>query len=171
MKAGVDSKEISLVVWNTVKVLICSLTDFPHNPRLLSKKDFERLVQSIKEDGYHQRILVDFDNTIIGGHSRKKALLAAGFKKDDEIEVLRANRPLTDTEFKRLNIRDNLPFGDFDFEMLSNHFDGPELLEWGMPESWFEIEDEEPVKGINTDSKGELCDKCPYKANEKEPVR
>jgi hypothetical protein len=112
--------------------------------------------------------MVDHNNIIIGGHSRKKALLAAGYKENEEIEVLRASRPLTETEFKRLNIRDNLDFGEFDFDMLSNHFDGQELLDWGMPADWFEIETEEPEVRTYADSPLELCGKCPYKSNEKE---
>lgn len=39
----------------------------------------DTLAAHIKEDGYHQRIIVDSDYTIIGGHQRKKALYTAGY--------------------------------------------------------------------------------------------
>ena len=51
------------------------LKDYEQNPRRISKKDFEKLVESIKQDGYHQPMLIDFDNVIISGDKRKKALL------------------------------------------------------------------------------------------------
>lgn len=118
--------------WVTSTVTIDELKEYKNNPRTISKADFDRLVRDIKLDGYHRRILVDYDNAIVGGHSRKKALLAAGLKKTDQIEVLKASRPLTATEFKRLNIKDNLSFGDFDVDILANNFELSDLAEWGM---------------------------------------
>jgi hypothetical protein len=67
---------------------------------------------------------------------RKKALFDAGLLPKDEIEVVCPNRKLTEEEFKRINIQDNLPFGEFDYDLLSGSFDVVELVEWGMPEKW-----------------------------------
>lgn len=120
--------------WNSTKVRIEDLTEYQHNPRKISKKDFDQLVRLIKEDGYHQRIIVNQDKMIIGGHQRKKALLKAGFKPGDEIEVLMPDRQLTEEEFDKINVRDNLNFGDFDFDILSSRFDIDELLDFGIPE-------------------------------------
>lgn len=130
----------------------------------MSKKDFERLTNDIEQDGYRNRIVVDCDNTIIGGHSRAKALLKVGFIRNDEIEVLYPSRPLSEEEFKRINIRENLPFGEFDFDMLGNHFDANELIEWGMPSEWLpnnEVILNDESKSFNENNK-ELCNKCPY---------
>lgn len=125
------------IVWLSKKIKLSKLKDFHKNPRQISKSDFERLVRDIKQDGYHSRVKVDTNDVIIGGHQRKKALLQAGYKENDEIEVLYPNRPLTEEEFERLNIRDNLSFGEFDFDILANEFDQEQLIEWGMPEEWF----------------------------------
>ncbi len=144
------------ITWESAKVKISDLKEYENNPRRISKADFERLVNDLKQDGYHRRILVNQDNTIIGGHSRKKALLAAGFKNTDEIEVLKAKELLVENDLKRLNIRDNLPFGEFDFDMLANHFDPLELIEWGMPEEWLPdhvpevLEGDDDVEAIDT---------------------
>lgn len=123
------------IEWTIETIKIKDLKEYPHNPRKMTKKEFEKLVRSLKEDGYHQRIIVDTENVIIGGHQRKKALLAAGFKPTDVIEVLMPNRPLLEEEFDRINIRDNLPFGMFDFDILSTRFDLEKLAEFGMDEN------------------------------------
>jgi hypothetical protein len=155
------------LIWHTKKVRLCDLKDYEHNPRRISKKDFERLVNDIKQDGYHNRIIVSHDNTILGGHSRKKALLSAGYRDTDMVEVLYPSRDLSEVDIRRLNIRDNLPFGEFDFDILANHFDTAELIEWGAPESWFDIteadEADKPTKESTEELPGNLCAKCPYK--------
>ncbi len=130
----VDLEKLS---WNTAQVVINDLVEYEHNPRSISKKDFEKLVNNLKQDSYHQRIMVDTKNTIIGGHQRKKALLAAGYRPSDKIEVLKPSRPLSEAEFKRLNIRDNLSFGDYDFEILANNFEMEDLIDWGMEATLF----------------------------------
>ena len=125
-----------MINWQIKKVKISELKDYPHNPRKISKKDLDKLIEHIQQDGYHQRILVNQDYTIIGGHQRKKALLRAGMSAKAEIEVLTPDRLLSQEELDRLNIRDNLPFGEFDFDILANRFDTETLAGWGMPEDW-----------------------------------
>lgn len=121
------------ITWIEKTVKIGDLKDYPKNPRKFSKDDFNRLVRDIKQDGYHKRILVDIDLTIIGGHKRKEALLKAGFSLKDDIKVLMPSRKLTQDEFDRLNVKDNLYFGEFDFDMLADFFDADQLADWGMP--------------------------------------
>jgi ParB-like chromosome segregation protein Spo0J len=149
------------ITWVNTKIKISDLKEFDINPRTISKKDFQRLVNDIKQDGYHRRILVDTNNTIIGGHSRKQALLASGLAPECEIEVLKASRPLSENEFKRLNIRDNLDFGDFDTELLANHFDPVELSEWGMDleEIGFDMETDVTDKPSDEKEKCKMCGK------------
>lgn len=142
--------------WKSEWIAIKDLKEFEYNPRRMSKKDFERLVRDLQQDGYHNRIIVNQDNTIIGGHSRKKALLSAGYKLSDQIEVLKPDRQLTEEEFKRINVKDNLPFGEFDFDILANHFDPIELVEWGMPSEWL-VGKEEENKEIIDDFKRSIA--------------
>ena len=118
--------------WTSKTIQISELKEYEHNPRRIGKKEFEKLVSSIKEDGYHQRIIVNHDNIIIGGHQRKKALLEAGLKESDTVEVLIPDRKLTQEELDRINIRDNLSFGEYDFEILANRFDAETLVDFGM---------------------------------------
>lgn len=122
--------------WISTKVKISELKDYENNPRKISKDEFANLVKSLKEDGYHSRILVNTDYKIIGGHGRRKALLKAGYNENDEIEVLMPDRLLEGDEFDRVNIRDNISFGSWDFDCLSALFSVEKLVGWGMPEKW-----------------------------------
>jgi DNA modification methylase len=121
-----------MLKWQSKTVKISDLKEYEHNPRKITDKLLEKLATHIKEDGYHQRIIVDNDHTIIGGHQRKKALYMAGYDDDTEIEVLIPNRKLSADEVDRLNIRDNLSFGDYDFDILTERFDMEDLLSFGM---------------------------------------
>jgi DNA modification methylase len=122
-----------MINWLSKSIRISELKDYEHNPRKIGNKELEKLTSHIKEDGYRQRIIVNNDYTIIGGHQRKKALLAAGYKEDDTIDVLIPNRLLNTEELDRINIRDNLPFGEYDFDILSSRFDLETLVDFGMP--------------------------------------
>jgi DNA modification methylase len=123
------------IKWHTANIKLSQLKEYPDNPRKITKEMLDKLVAHIKEDGYHQRIIVDSDYTIIGGHQRKKALYMAGFDDDTEIEVLMPNKKLTPKEIDRLNIRDNLAFGEYDYEILTQRFDMDELVSFGMDEN------------------------------------
>lgn len=123
------------ISWASKTIKIKDLKEYSNNPRKITKKEFEKLVRSIKEDGYHQRIMIDSDNTILGGHQRKKALLAAGMTATDTIDVLVPNRKLTEEEIDRINIRDNLGYGSFDFDILSSRLDLDILSKIGMDEN------------------------------------
>lgn len=144
--------------WHEEKRKIKDLHDYTKNPRRINKKEFNDLVRSIKEDGYHGRIMVDTYGTIIGGHQRKKALLESGFKSSDCIEVLVPNRELTEEEFKRLNIRDNLPYGEFDMDMLANEYEESELVDWGLGGS-ITIDEELPTDAV-IPKKKKTCPEC-----------
>ena len=120
------------ITWQEASIKLSQLKEYADNPRKISKEMLDKLAAHIKEDGYHQRIIVDSDYTIIGGHQRKKALYMAGFDDETEIEVLMPSRKLTLAEVDRLNIRDNLAFGEYDFDLLTERFDQEELLSFGM---------------------------------------
>jgi DNA modification methylase len=160
-------KTSQVLDWNSKTIKLSELKEYEHNPRKISEKEFKKLVDSIKEDGYHQRILVDSDNTIIGGHQRKKALLEAGINPAQEIEVLVSNRKLTQEELDRINIRDNLPFGQYDFDILGDRFDIETLIDFGMPEDMLigfgddellASEDSDALEELPVDPKSKLGD-------------
>ena len=151
------------ITWQATSIKLAQLKEYPNNPRKITKEMLDKLASHIKEDGYHQRIIVDNDYTIIGGHQRKKALYMAGYDDDTEIEVLIPGRKLTQEEIDRLNIRDNLAFGEYDFEVLAERFDMNELLSFGMEKDMLtpifdkaileEVEEEEAIELAEATSK------------------
>lgn len=128
------------LVWSEKTVKVDDLQPFERNPRRMSAEAFDALVNSLRQNGYHQRIIATPDLRIIGGHQRKKALKKVGIL---EIQVLIPNRPLTEEEFRRILIQDNLPFGEFDFDMLSAEYEPAELVAYGMPPEWLNFLPEE----------------------------
>lgn len=159
------------LTWHIKEVALDDLKEYEHNPRRISKKAIDRLVEDIKNVGYRNRIVIDDNNTIVGGHARKVALLKAGYKKTDKIECLSPSRPLTTQEFKQINVQDNLSYGDFDFDILANHFEVNDLIEWGMDEKLFEGDELDLKEAENKfedekESKLIECPECGHKFNQ-----
>ena len=127
------------ITWEEASIKLSQLKEYANNPRKITREMLDKLASHIKEDGYHQRIIVDNDYTIIGGHQRKKALYMAGYDDETTIEVLMPSRKLTLEEIDRLNIRDNLAFGEYDFDILTERFDQEELLSFGMDEDMLRL--------------------------------
>lgn len=160
-----DNLPMESIKWRSGYCKIKDLKDYDKNPRIMGKEEFNKLVKSLKEDGYHQRLLVNTDGTIIGGHSRKKALLKAGYTLEDEIEVLFPTIPLSPEVFNRVNIRDNLDFGDWDFDCLGNNFDAQQLIDWGMAplllgKSHYSFGEEPKASSKIKETKTKCCPYC-----------
>ena len=117
------------LVWHTEVRQLAELSPYEHNPRTISKSDFVKLKKSLKEDGYHARIAISPAGVIIAGHMRFKAMEELKWK---EAEVLVPNRELTAEEFDRINIRDNISFGQFDLEVLGQRFEASYLVDLGL---------------------------------------
>jgi DNA modification methylase len=119
------------ITWQETTTSLAKLKPYERNPRRISKEAFAKLKQSIEQDGFHQRILCTPDLKVIGGHQRIKALQELGWK---EVQVLTPSREITEEEYRRLLIRDNLQAGEWDMDTLANEFTPEELTEWGFPE-------------------------------------
>jgi DNA modification methylase len=118
------------IEWNEKTVKVSDLKPYERNPRTMTKEAFTKLKASLRDNGYHQRIIAQPDGAGIGGHQRIRALNELGIT---EIKVLVPNRQLSFEEFRRILVQDNLPFGEFDFDILSADFEVDELKDWGMP--------------------------------------
>jgi hypothetical protein len=103
----------------------------PNNPRIIKDDKFTKLVKSIKEFPKMleiRPIVVNADMIVLGGNMRLKACKEAGLK---EVPIIFAN-DLTQDEQKQFIIKDNVGFGEWDWDMLANEWE-PELLEdWGI---------------------------------------
>lgn len=158
--AGYQPKATFAIQWSEKKVKVSELRPYENNPRSITREAFRRLKASIRMNGYHQRILTTPDLRVVGGHQRIKALQDFGIM---EITVLMPDRELTQEEFDRILIQDNVGFGDWDMEKLSALHDVDTLVEWGIPEKLLI----EPEANMSDDGEGggsvaekEKCEAC-----------
>ncbi len=110
---------------------IKTLKENPDNPRTITQTMYEKLVQSIKtfpEMLMFRPLVVDKDLIVIGGNMRLKACRDAGMK---QVPIIKAES-LTEKQKREFVIKDNLPYGEFDWDVLANKWEVPELNLWGL---------------------------------------
>lgn len=115
----------------TEKIKIEKVKLNPNNPRIIKDDKFHKLVESIKTFPKMleiRPIVVNNDMIVLGGNMRLKACIEAGLK---EIHVIKAS-DLTEDEQKQFIIKDNVGFGEWDWEMLANEWSEVDLSEWGL---------------------------------------
>ena len=131
----------------------------PNNPRKISKVEFEKLVQSIKEDPKllnAKPLIIDENNVLLGGNQRYKACLQLGI--EDVPVVVMAG--LTEREKKKLLIIDNTHNGTWDMDLLANQdWDLQELSDWGVDVDFLIPTIDEPENIDNTKSE-KKCPNC-----------
>ena len=102
----------------------------PNNPQKFT--DLSKLENSIKEFPKMMELrplVVDNNNMVLGGNKRLVCLKNLGYKEIPDTWVKSAQE-LTEAEQKRFIIADNVGFGEWDWEVLSD-WDEP-LKEWGL---------------------------------------
>jgi len=106
-----------------------------YNPRQITKKQVKDLKESIEKFGIVDPLIINSDNTIIGGHQRFAILNEASKKVDWEYppKVPCVILDLSKEQERELNIRLNKSGGEWDFDLLSN-FEIEELKDWGFKE-------------------------------------
>ncbi len=118
----------------------------PNNPRIIKNDKFEKLVTSIKEFPEMLKlrpIVVDEDMIVLGGNMRLKASKDAGLK-EVWIEIAEG---LTEEQKKEFIVKDNVGFGEWEWDMLANEWDSVQLAEWGL-DVW-QNEDDEQNNDVN----------------------
>ena len=112
------------------KVSISEVKPNPSNPRIIKDAKFKKLVQSLKdfpEMASVRPIVVNSDMVVLGGNMRLKAMIEAGWDKVP-VEVVEWGQE-KQMEFI---IKDNVGFGEWDWELLANEWDVDELEAWGL---------------------------------------
>ena len=103
----------------------------PNNPRIIKDEKFQKLVASIKEFPQMLEIrpvVVNKDMIVLGGNMRLKALKEAGLT---EVPCIIADE-LSEDQQRQFIIKDNIGYGEWDWEMLANEWDTEQLADWGM---------------------------------------
>lgn len=106
------------------------------NPRYIKEEKFKKLVQSLKdfpEMANARPIVVNKDMVALGGNMRLKAMQEAGWS---EVPVKIVD--WSEEKQREFIIKDNVGFGDWDWDELANTWDAEELNEWGLdtPDNW-----------------------------------
>ena len=121
------------------KVKISKVTPNENNPRFIKDYKFKKLVKSIQDFPEMLKlrpIVVNKDMVVLGGNMRLKACKEAGLK---EVYILKADE-LTDEQQQEFIVKDNVGFGEWDWDILANEWDIKQLEEWGL--DGFPFEDE-----------------------------
>lgn len=121
------------------------IKDVPKNPRFIKDERYEALKKSIENDPemLQLRELVAYDNNgelvVILGNMRYRAMKELGYK-DAPVKVL---PPKTDAKKLRAYIqKDNIAFGQNDWDLLGNEWDIEELQDFGLECDFLEKEDD-----------------------------
>lgn len=137
-------------------VKLSEIKSNPNNPRIIKDDKFRKLVKSIQEFPKMLEIrpvVVNADMIVLGGNMRLKACKEAGLK---EVPVIFAH-DLTDEEQKQFIIKDNVGFGEWDWDMIANEWDADELEHWG-----FDIPGFDDVEDLGEEFSLPEGDKAPF---------
>jgi hypothetical protein len=120
---------------NISEVSIKHIKPNPKNPRIIRDDKFNKLVQSVKDfpQMLQKRPLVCFTDTdgkyvVLGGNMRLKAAQESGMKT---LPIILAD-DWTEEQKNEFLIKDNVGFGEWDWEQLANEWDSEKLDEWGL---------------------------------------
>jgi ParB-like chromosome segregation protein Spo0J len=116
-------------------VKITQIKANPKNPRVIKDNKFEQLKKSIQDfpEMLEKRPLVCFTDTdgklvVLGGNMRLKASKEVGLK---ELPVILAD-DWTEEQKAEFLIKDNVGFGEWDWDELANDWDAEKLEDWGL---------------------------------------
>lgn len=103
----------------------------PNNPRIIKDDKFKKLVKSIQDFPQMlelRPIVIDENNMVLGGNMRLKACQEAGLT---DVPVKQA-KDLTEEQKKEFIVKDNVGYGEWDWDDLANNWDEQLLTEWGL---------------------------------------
>ena len=115
--------------WHSEKRNIADLKPAEYNPRQATEKEVQDLTTSIERFDLADPIVINRNNTVIGGHFRIRILKS---KNITEVDVRVPDKQLTREEERELNLRLNKNLGSFDFDMLANLGDDDLLTDVGF---------------------------------------
>ena len=113
------------------QVNISKIKGNPNNPRIIKNDKFQKLVQSIKDfpEMLELRpIVVDENMMVLGGNMRLKASKEAGLT-EVWIDVATG---LSEEQKQEFVVKDNVGFGDWEWDIIANEWESSKLKEWGV---------------------------------------
>ena len=113
------------------EVSIKEIKSNPNNPRTIKDDKFIKLVQSIKDFPEMLKlrpIVVNDEMIVLGGNMRLKACNEAGLKK---VPIIKASE-LSEEKQREFIIKDNVGFGEWDWELINDDWDVEQVESWGL---------------------------------------
>jgi hypothetical protein len=113
------------------KVNIAEIKPNEQNPRFITDAKFKKLVKSIKEfpEMLETRpLVVDENMVVLGGNMRLKALKSAGVFEVPIHQVIGWSKE----QKEEFIIKDNLGYGEWDWDIIANEWQAAKLNEWGL---------------------------------------
>jgi DNA modification methylase len=117
---------------------VSNLKPNPSNPRVIKDEKFKKLVKSLQEfpEMMEKRPMVcvtDVDGRIypLGGNMRLRAVQELGMKEIPDAWVMMAD-DWTEEKRKEFTIKDNVGFGEWEWDQLANEWDAELLQDWGL---------------------------------------
>jgi DNA modification methylase len=108
---------IAPISWTNEKRMISEFIPAKYNPRQASEKEESDLALSIDRFSLADPIIINRNNTVIGGHFRLRMLQRKGIQ---HVDVRVPSRLLDETEEKELNLRLNKNTGSWNLELLKD---------------------------------------------------
>jgi ParB-like chromosome segregation protein Spo0J len=120
-------------------VNIKDIKENPNNPRNINEQSFKKLKKSLKDFPQMldiRPLVIDDEGIVLGGNMRLKALKELGYK---EVPILRVSN-LTEEQKNEFIIKDNISYGDWNWEDISLNWDTEVLTDWGLEIIGFDID-------------------------------
>jgi ParB-like chromosome segregation protein Spo0J len=136
-------------------MLINEIKPNPNNPRIIKDIKFKQLVKSIQDFPQMlelRPIVIDENNMVLGGNMRLKACIEAGMT---DVPVIHANN-LSEPQKKEFIVKDNVGYGEWDWDDLANNWDAQELTDWGLDIPNFDVIDEKEQIDLSDKLKSEF---------------
>lgn len=128
-----------------MKMRVSDLKPNPSNPRHITEEAFRKLKKSIKTAPWMMEIrpiIIDEENLVLAGNMRLTALREMKMERIPETWVRRVEG-LTEEQKREYVLRDNVNFGEWDFDCLANEWDALPLADWGI-----DVPDFDKVLGV-----------------------
>ena len=141
------------------KVNVSEVKENPDNPRYIRDSKFKKLVKSIKEfpEMLEKRpIVVDENMVVLGGNMRLKACKSAGLF---EVWIDKAVG-WTDKQKREFVVKDNVGFGEWDWDILANDWDSSQVEEWGLDVWQDPIEEDDLPEDTKEKDQKDFCEYC-----------
>jgi len=134
------------------RIKLSDILPNPNNPRNITEGQYEKLKKSIREFPQMlelRPIVIDENNMVLGGNMRLKVLVDLEDELNLEMVPFTKITNLTDEQKQEFIIKDNVSYGEWDWEQLTTDWDTELLTDWGM--DILEWEESEVTEGTDDD--------------------